>query len=121
MRLKRRGHNRTDAEPVATPPTSGSMVPHLIRPGCPDDMVEVGKRLKHGESVLLDLGALSDPVKRRMLDACAGLVYGFDASMTRIMEDRYTLEPPSERPGHDANGAERSGRARSTEQGQPTK
>jgi FtsZ-interacting cell division protein YlmF len=43
--------------------------------------------------VLLDLGALSDPVKRRMLDACAGLVYGFDASMTRTMTDRYVLEP----------------------------
>jgi hypothetical protein len=41
--------------------------------------------------VLLDLGALSDPVKRRMLDACAGLVYSFDASMTRTMTDRYVL------------------------------
>jgi FtsZ-interacting cell division protein YlmF len=56
-------------------------------------MVEVGRRLRHGESVLLDLGALSGPLKRRMLDACAGLVYGMDASMARTMTDRYLLEP----------------------------
>jgi FtsZ-interacting cell division protein YlmF len=56
-------------------------------------MVEVGKRLMHREAVLLDLGALSGPVKRRMLDACAGLVYGLDASMARTMTDRYLLKP----------------------------
>jgi FtsZ-interacting cell division protein YlmF len=56
-------------------------------------MVDVGKRLRHGESVLLDLGALSGPVKRRMLDACAGLVYGLDASIARTITDRYLLEP----------------------------
>jgi FtsZ-interacting cell division protein YlmF len=61
-------------------------------------MVEVGNHLRHGESVLLDLGALSGPVKRRMLDACAGLVYGLDASMARTMADRYVLEPSSHHP-----------------------
>jgi FtsZ-interacting cell division protein YlmF len=61
-------------------------------------MVDVGNRLSHGESVLLDLGALSNPVKRRMLDACAGLVYGLDASMARTMTDRYLLEPSSDHP-----------------------
>jgi len=56
-------------------------------------MVEVGERLRDGERVLLDLGALPAEAKRRMLDACAGLVYGFDASMTRTVPDRYLLEP----------------------------
>jgi FtsZ-interacting cell division protein YlmF len=56
-------------------------------------MVDVGNRLRCGECVVLDLGALSGPVKRRMLDACAGLVYGLDASMARTMTDRYLLEP----------------------------
>jgi FtsZ-interacting cell division protein YlmF len=56
-------------------------------------MIEVGRRLKNGERVLLDLGGLPSSAKRRMLDACAGLVYGFDASATRTMTDRYLLEP----------------------------
>jgi FtsZ-interacting cell division protein YlmF len=72
-------------------------------------MVDVGNRLRHGESVLLDLGGLSSPVKRRMLDACAGLVYGLDASMARTMTDRYLLKPSLDHPQH---GSTLAGRPR---------
>jgi FtsZ-interacting cell division protein YlmF len=55
-------------------------------------LIDVGRQLKHADPVLLDLAALAGPVKRRMLDACAGVMYGLDASMTRTMSDRYLLE-----------------------------
>src|SRR5205809_4029045 len=97
MRLRRRGRNHIDDEPAEALVTGGLADPYLIRPRVAQDLIEVGRRLAHGESVLLDLGALTDPVKRRMLDACAGLVYGLDASMTWIMTDRYRLQPPSKR------------------------
>ena len=71
--------------------------------------MDVGNRLRQGESVLLDLGALSGPMKRRMLDACAGLVYGLDASMARTMTDRYVLEPASD---HRQYGSPLAGRPR---------
>jgi hypothetical protein len=76
MRVRRRGRasdaSETRSDIRALPPSA----PYLIRACVAEDMLDVGKRLRHGESVLLDLGALSGPVKRRMLDACAGLVYG---------------------------------------------
>ncbi len=98
MRVRRHGRVSDSTEPESDtrgqPPS-----PYLIRASVAEDMVDVGERLRHGESVLLDLTALSGPVKRRMLDACAGLVYGLDASMARTVTDRYLLEPRPARSG----------------------
>jgi len=87
----RRDRNANGQQAGAT--ASEFEIPHLIRATCATDMTEVGRRLKHGERVLLDLGALPGSMKRRMLDACAGLVYGCGATATRTMTDRYLLEP----------------------------
>ena len=55
------------------PASRGPHAPHLVRAAGADDMVEVGKRLKAGDAVVLDLETLPDHLKRRLLDACAGL------------------------------------------------
>lgn len=94
MRVRRRGRASDSSEPESNARGSPSGAPYLVRACAAQDMVDVGKRLRCGESVLLDLGALPVPLKRRMLDACAGLVYGLDASMARTMTDRYLLKPP---------------------------
>ena len=99
MRVRRRGRVSDSSEPESDTREQPPSAPYLIRVSAAEDMVDVGKRLRHGESVLLDLSALSGPVKRRMLDACAGLAYGLDASMARTMTDRYLLEPRPARSG----------------------
>jgi Cell division protein SepF len=103
LKLGPRRRDRSNAGTTGSPRAAGllrtrpaSRGPHapVVRAAGADDMVEVGKRLKAGDAVVLDLETLPDHLKRRLLDACAGLVYGFDASMTRTASDRYLLERP---------------------------
>jgi FtsZ-interacting cell division protein YlmF len=90
-----RGRNTTGNQLPSTGSRARTAIadPYFIRPTAAADLVDVGRRLKNGEPVLVDLGAVPPHVKRRMLDACAGLICGLGASVTPTISDRYLLKP----------------------------
>lgn len=58
-----------------------------------NDARRIGQEFRNGTPVILNLGDMDDPARRRIVDFSAGLVFGLHGNIERVSPDVYLLTP----------------------------
>jgi len=80
------------AKPLRSVETK-SKKPFAVSPRKFNDAPEIGKRLKAGQPVIVNLQEVEDDVRRRLIDFSAGLCYASGSKMDRVADHVFMLTP----------------------------